>query len=360
MRHFFILNTIEKKYFYVSRAIRCFITLIYPILAIILPRQAKAFLLPAWFIVFLGAEYFQELYLRRIITKPIKSITDTAKEIANLNFHVRCTVTSDDELGNLSESLNTMSLNLQNALNDLNIANKKLKKDVQHERVMLEQRKELVDSLSHEMKTPLSLIGAYTEGLKLETSEEKRQQYMSAISSATERMNHMIISLLDLSSLEAGASCLLDERFDFVELAEIVGGRLLLDVPGAAYNFTYELPEEKLFVFADKQRMEQILENLIGNAKRYVEADGEICLTIKRENDKLYFSVFNQGTSIPEHDISRIWSKFYKGENTKHNSSGLGLSIVSQILSMYQVPYGVKNISNGVVFYFYFPICESS
>lgn len=129
------------------------------------------------------------------------------------------------------------------------------------------QRKELVDSLSHEMKTPLGLIRAYVEGLKEENDEQKKQHYMDVILSATDRMNTMIVSLLDLSALEAGAAKLSEERFDFIELAETVAGRLLIDTPNANYRFTYELPDEKAFIYADKYRMEQVLNNLIQNAK---------------------------------------------------------------------------------------------
>lgn len=358
MRKPIILNTIERKYFYISRTIRCCITLIYPLIAVLSPMRVRVFLLPAWIIVFLGAEYFQELYLRRIITRPIVSITNTAKEIADLNLDVRCTFTSNDELGILSASLNELATNLQKALDDLKNANEQLQEDARHERVLLNQRKELVDSLSHEMKTPLGLIAAYTAGLKFETEEEKRSQYITEILTATGRMNTLIVSLLDLSSLEEGASILSNECFDFIELAETVGGRLLLDMPEKNYHFTYELPEEKIFIFADKHRIEQVLENLIGNAKRYVCDGGEIHLMVEHEQGRLLFSVFNQGRQIPTKDIPKIWTKFFKCDAKKRNSSGLGLAIVSQILSIYEVPYGVRNKPNGVEFFFYFPTTE--
>ena len=170
-----------------------------------------------------------------------------------------CDIQSNDELGSLSNSLNTLASNLQNALDELNKANKQLEKDVQHERILLEQRKELVDSLSHEMKTPLGLIQAYTEGLKNEIDNDKRRKYMDAILAATERMNYTIISLLDLSALEAGTTVLKETLFDFVELTEEVGGRLLLDVPCERYSFTYELPEREIIVYADRRRIEQVL-----------------------------------------------------------------------------------------------------
>ena len=215
-----------------------------------------------------------------------------------------------------------------------------------------------MDSLSHEMKTPLGLIQAYTEGLKNEIDNDKRRKYMDAILAATERMNYTIISLLDLSALEAGTTVLKETLFDFVELTEEVGGRLLLDVPCERYSFTYELPEREIIVYADRRRIEQVLENLISNAKKYVCENGNIHLAVKQENSTIYFSVFNQGNTIPEQEISQIWSKFYRGKWTGQSGNGLGLAIVSQILTIYQVPFGAINHTDGVEFYFQFPIAN--
>ena len=181
---------------------------------------------------------------------------------------------------------------------------------------------------------------------------------MDVILSATDRMNTMIVSLLDLSALEAGAAKLSEERFDFIELAETVAGRLLIDTPNANYRFTYDLPEGKAFIRADKYRMEQVLNNLIVNAKNHVSNDGEIHLSVICRESELQFSIFNQGEQIPPQDISKVWQKFYRGEkpqNDTHSGSGLGLSIIAQILSMYHTDYSVQNQPSGVEFTFHFP-----
>ena len=333
-------KSVEKKYFAFSRTIRFVITVLYPIMFLIAPIEYK-FLLPfIWLLLFLGGEWLQEIYLHRIIVVPLGSITDTAQKLANLDFMTVCDIQSNDELGSLSNSLNTLASNLQNALDELNKANKQLKKDVQHERILLEQRQ------------------AYTEGLKNEIDNDKRRKYMDAILAATERMNYTIISLLDLSALEAGTTVLKETLFDFVELTEEVGGRLLLDVPCERYSFTYELPEREIIVYADRRRIEQVLENLISNAKKYVCENGNIHLAVKQENSTIYFSVFNQGNTIPEQEIPQIWSKFYRGKWTGQSGNGLGLAIVSQILTIYQVPFGAINHTDGVEFYFQFPIAN--
>ena len=167
-----------------------------------------------------------------------------------------------------------MADNLQKALIKLERANSRLEKDVEQERILLAERKELADSLSHEMKTPLGIIRAYAEGYQDEEDEIKKQRYAEIIISETERMNNLITTLLDLSALETGAVQLSPERFDFVELLETVAGRLLIDTPDVNFELQYELPDIKVFVHTDRLRMEQVLNNLIINAKKNIQPGG--------------------------------------------------------------------------------------
>ena len=214
------------------------------------------------------------------------------------------------------------------------------------------------DGLSHEMKTPLGVIRAYAEGLQDEPDALKRQKYSDVIISETERMSSLITTLLDLSALENGATQLYPERFDFVEFVETVAGRLLIDAPDACFDLQYELPEHPVYVNTDKRRMEQVLDNLIVNAKRNVQSNGTLRLLLKENDDILDFSIFNQGLPIPPEDLPKIWTKFYRDKNSKYSGSGLGLAIVAQILSMQNLSYGVKNQPGGVEFHFAVPILK--
>ena len=289
------------------------------------------------------------------ISKPIAKLEQAAKRMADLDFSSTCDVMTNDEFGRLSKNLNFMAENLQKALIKLEGANKQLEKDVEQERILLAERKELVDSLSHEMKTPLGIIRAYAEGYQDEEDEIKKQRYAEIIISETERMNHLITALLDLSALETGAVQLTSERFDFVELLETVAGRLLIDTPDANFELQYELPDYKVYVCTDKIRMEQVLNNLIINAKKNVKPDGILKLCLSDENGLLHFSVYNQGETIPNEKLKKIWTKFYRDNRSRYSGSGLGLAIVAQILSMQELSYGVKNLADGVQFYFSIP-----
>ena len=347
------IYSIRKKILLMSKVIGAILVISY-ILSTKLPFSSDISL-SIWtvFVVLLifGVDFLMSCF----ISKPIAKLEKAAKRMADLDFSSSCDIMTNDEFGRLSTSLNVMADNLQNAFMRLEAANKQLEKDVEKERLLLSERKELVDSLSHEMKTPLGIIRAYAEGYQDEDDELKKQKYAEIIISETERMNHLITALLDLSALETGAVQLTSERFDFVELLETVAGRLLIDTPDANFELQYELPDYKIYVCTDKIRMEQVLNNLIINAKKNVKPDGILKLCLSDENGLLHFSVYNQGETIPNEKLKKIWTKFYRDNRLRYSGSGLGLAIVAQILSMQELSYGVKNLADGVQFYFSIP-----
>ncbi|HEF0281708.1 TPA: HAMP domain-containing histidine kinase [Clostridioides difficile] len=353
----FGLHSVRKKVFLLSKLSGALIILFYLVVEELSINSKFEFWI--WFIILVIFIMSIDFLLGKFISEPITSINKSAKSMSQLDFSNPCTVNTNDEFGELSRSLNTMSTNLQQALSDLESANIQLEKDVNKERMLLEQRKELVDTISHEMKTPLGIIRAYTEGLMDEADEEKKKNYMNVIIEETDRMNNMIVSLLDLSALEAGVSKLNPERFDFIEFVETVAGRLLIDIPDANFYFTYDLPEYEVFVVVDKMRMEQVVENLIINAKKHVVYNGNLDLSITCENGLILFEIYNDARIIEQDEISKIWSKFYRSvQSQRTGGSGLGLAIVSQILTMQGLEYGVKNRDRGVEFYFMIPIDE--
>ena len=352
----FSLRTVRKKIIMVSKIAGIILIISYVVSTRLPIEQDFSFLLWLCFVVLLVL--IVDYLMGRFISKPIDKLSRAARKMAQLDFSSPCEVQTNDEFGELSENLNKMSQNLQQTLSQLQAANDQLEKDVEHERLLLAERKELVDSLSHEMKTPLGVIRAYAEGLQDESDEEKRQKYSDVIISETERMSNLITTLLDLSALENGASQLSPERFDFVEFVETVAGRLLIDAPDACFDLQYELPEHPVYVNTDKRRIEQVLDNLIVNAKRNVQPGGTLKLLLKENGDMLDFSIFNQGKPIPPEDLPKIWTKFYRYKNSKYNGSGLGLAIVAQILSMQNIPYGAENQPGGVEFKFAIPIVK--
>ncbi len=356
MKGQFSLHTVRKKIIMISKIAGIVLIVSYLISTRLPLEDDVSFLL--WMIFVILLTLMVDYLLGRFISSPVSKICEMAYRAARLDFSQPCRVTSKDEFGELADNLNKMSENLQDTLEKLEKANIRLEKDVQQERKLLGERKEFTDRLSHEMKTPIGVIRAYAEGIQDEADERKRQKYAEIIISETERMGRLIEALLDLSALENGAVLLRPERFDFVEFVETIAGRLLIDMPETDFELQYELPEHKVFVSTDKQRMEQVLDNIIVNAKKNVSTKGILRLALTEQDNLLHFSVYNQGNSIPPEKLPKIWEKFYRDKNAKYSGSGLGLAIVAQILSMQDFAYGAENVSDGVRFFFSIPIVK--
>lgn len=354
MKEQFSLRTVRKKIVMILKAAGFLLIISYAVFTRLPIQQDLSFLIWTVFIAFII--FAVDYLLRLFISNPITKICRAADRMAQLDFSAPCGITSTDEFGELSNNLNIMSENLQSAIEELESANIRLEQDIQLERQLLSERKEIADQLSHEMKTPLGVIRAYAEGIMDEADDRKRQKYAEIIISETERMSTLITTLLDLSALENGAARLVPERFGFVEFVETVAGRLLNQMPETNYELQYELPGHEVYVFTDRQRMEQVLNNLIVNARKNVLKNGIIRLSLTRHDDKLYFSIFNQGMPIPQEHLPKIWEKFYRDKNAGYSGSGLGLAIVAQILSMQNIEYGVTNQPEGVEFFFFIPI----
>lgn len=274
-----------------------------------------------------------DMALARMISSPIHEISKAAQRMAVLDFTQPCQLNTKDELQTLGDNLNTTATNLQQALT---------------------QRKELTDTLSHELKTPLGVIRAYAEGLK-DAVPNKQAAYSQVIIEETEKMAGMINALLDLSALEAGATTLKTEKFDFVELVETVAGREYVDTPINYIQLSYLLPDGPVYILADQNRLRQVLHNFMGNAKKFVSKNGKIHIEVSVSESLVHFSIYNDGPHLTED----VWMKFYRDKSeTNKNGSGLGLAISAQILSMHKAKYGVHNKENGVEFYFTFPIIQ--
>ena len=355
MRELLSLRTVRRKIMLMTKAAGILLILSYILLLRMPVREELS--LPLWTAFIIVLTLAVDFLLAHYITKPVAKLCKQAQKIANLDFSSVCEVTAKDEFGSLAESLKQMSEKLQRALCKLETANMQLEKEVKQERQLLNERRDIVEQLSHEMKTPLGVIRAYAEGLQDAADEETKQNYAEVIIAETERMSRLVSSLLELSALENGAVCLAPERFDFVELFETEAGRLLIDVPDAHFTLEYELPEQKVYVFADRARIEQVLDNLLVNAKKNVTENGVLRLSLVLQNGILHVRIYNQGNPIPPELLPKIWDKFCRGTNAAYRGTGLGLAIAAQVLSMHGFDYGAENCTEGVLFFFSMPVC---
>lgn len=288
----------------------------------------------------------------KMLAKPLIKINNTVAKIARLDFSAKCDVKSKDELGQLSNNLNLISHKLNTTISTLET-------ELGNKEKLIKMQRELSDILSHEMKTPLGIIIAYVEGLKDNISPKKQDEYIDTIITETDRMNKLIVELLNLSAMETGARPLNIKKFDLVELVEEVAGRLLIDSSERNFNILCDFGDEPLYVDADREKIEQALTNLITNAYKYVSENGEIKLIVKKKVNEILIEIYNSGELIPADKIPYIWERFYRVDQSrdkKTGGSGLGLAMVAQILSMHKFAYGVRNESEGVVFYIIIPV----
>lgn len=252
-------------------------------------------------------------FLSKRLTKPIIHINYVAQEIAQLNFDKKVEKTTEDELGVLGESINLISDKLSGVLMDLRQSNAKLKEDIEKEKRLEKMRRKFVSSVSHELKTPISMIQGYADGLKfnIASSQEDREYYCDVIIDETDKMDHLVKDLLDLSSYESGAFKIVKSTFDLTELVKetVEKYRKVFQSKNIRLDVDFE---EKCLIKADKLRIEQVITNFISNAEKYVSEKGCIKIeTMKRENH-LYVSVFNTGDPIPPSELQNIWTSFYK------------------------------------------------
>lgn len=300
-----------------------------------------------------------------LISKPLVNLTHAANKISKMNFTEVCEIGREDEIGSLAKSLNFLSKNLQAALLDLQSKNKKLEDDIEKERQLEDMRKDFISNVSHELKTPIGIIEGYAEGLKDGiVSGEDANLYLETIIDESKKMTVLVTNMLELSKLESGVIKPNFESFNINRLVNKILNKHKLDFEENKLNINFNSTIPYSYVYADSFQMEQVLTNLITNAIKYTPPKNDININIEEKLDRFKISVQNMGVTIPEEEISKLFDKFYRldrsRERTQKNSTGIGLSIVKNILNLHSSEFNLQNIDGGVEFYFYLEKIVSS
>ncbi|MFC0215788.1 sensor histidine kinase [Paenibacillus chartarius] len=297
------------------------------------------------------------LLYSRMITRPLRLLNNTALRMAKLDFREQSGIRRSDEIGSLSETLNFLSENLNKALSELQEANAKLQEDIEKEKRLERLRREFVAGVSHELKTPISLISGFAEALQDNVGDgKKRDRYAAVIREETSRMAGIVNDMLDLTQMETGQYRLVLDDFRLDELVCHLAEKLQ-DHPGSGGK-RIELQLLPVAVRADRFRIEQVLTNLLGNAIRHTPDNGRLGIRMMLEAKSVRTVVWNEGEQIPEDELSHIWDHFYRVEKSRERDSGgtgIGLAIVRQILQLHNGLYEVRNTAGGVEFSFSLP-----
>jgi len=295
-------------------------------------------------------------YISKRFSNPILQLSGIAKRMSDLDFEVKYPVATQDEIGELGYSINTLSDKLEKTISELKSANNELLTDLENKVQIDEMRKEFLSNVTHELKTPIALIQGYAEGLKDNISEdsESRDFYCEVIIDEAQKMNTMVKRLLSLNQIESGHNQINLERFDLVALLQSVvdSTKLLFEQKDVTLHFEAEEPS---YVWADEYMIEEVITNYISNALNHVEDARIIEIKLIKKEKVIRVAIFNTGSNIPEEELNNIWIKFYKVDKARtreYGGNGIGLSIVKAIMDSHNQKCGVTNHETGVEFWF--------
>ena len=282
------------------------------------------------------------IILSKMLNKPIINITKEAKKLAKGNKELNIPESKIKEIDDLRDSLI--------------YASKEINKTD-------ELRRDLLANVSHDLKTPLTMIKAYAEMVRdlNKDNENKRNENLNIIIEETDRLTLLVNDILNLSKLEANKENLEITEFDLVDLIKKIIKKYNIIKETENYNFVLKLPEKAL-VKGDVNKISQVIYNLVNNAINYTGDDLTVIIEVI-ENKKTYtVNIIDSGKGIKKEELNIIWDKYYKNEKNHKRSkvgTGVGLSIVKNILDKHNFKYGVVS-KNGKGTRFYFEITKIS
>ncbi|MCH5185417.1 MAG: HAMP domain-containing histidine kinase [Oscillospiraceae bacterium] len=261
--------------------------------------------------------------LTRKFIKPVYIIKNSIDELAKGNLDEIPDLKLKDEMGRLAESVKELSLSLQRV--------DKL-------------RKEVIANVSHELRSPLALIGGYAEMARdiHRSDDEKRTGDLDLIISESNRMSEMVSDILDYSQLRAGYMKLNRDLYNLCEIAESEIMHCKKSADEYDIKIKFAADKDEILISADAPKICRVIRNLLYNAINHTKNNGVVTVEIHSENN-VRVDVKNPGESIPEQDRALIWERYRRSQHRggRHAGTGIGLSIVSAILDAHEMKYGV-------------------
>ena len=276
----------------------------------------------------LAIVYFSNLYFIRSIVEPVADVTDTAKRIAAGSYGIQMEKKFDDEIGDLTDAINDMSMKIDQAE---------------------KTQSEFISSVSHELRTPLTAINGWAETLcngEVRSAEDVRKG-MNIIVSEARRLTNMVEELLEFSRMEDGRFTLSVEPMDIkAELADAVYTYTeFFRRKGLALEYD-ECEEDFPPMEGDPARLRQVFCNLLDNADKHGGAGKRIEVSIRREEDSAVIRVRDHGPGVPQEELPFVKNKFYKG-SSKARGSGIGLAVCEEIVQRHEGKLSIGNAEGG-------------
>ena len=308
--------------------------------------------LPVLCLVVLLASIVSAFFYSWYMTAPIKKVSKLSKQMADMDFSGFCSSGRTDEIGVLSDSLNTLSRKLETALSELREANQKLQADIDMERQLERQRVEFFSAASHELKTPITIIKGQLQGMLYQVGRYKdRETYLAQSLEVTDNLEKMVQELLTISRLDTPGYTF---NPSYIHFDKLINDRLTANED---LFMQRELTVEKdispkICISGDLQLLQKVVDNLLGNAAAYSPAGEHITVKVWRADEKAHLTIENTGVHIPDEDIPKLFEAFYRvdqSRNRQTGGTGLGLYIVKTILDLHGAAIKIENTAQGVM-----------
>lgn len=264
----------------------------------------------------------------RLLTKPIEELNNATKKISSGEFKQRVYVKTNDEIGELADSFNKMSEQIENKINYLNLS--------------IKQKDDFISGFSHEIKTPMTAIIGYSDLLRLKNYDENVRisalNYIYSESKRLEELSYKLLSLMELSEDKIEL-----KEYQIKESIERICKKIVLE------NIELKLDLESAIVKFDESLLEVVIRNLVQNAKKAEPRDNYVYIVGNNHENKYIISIIDNGIGIPKDDIARVTEDFYmvdKSRSRKNGGTGIGLSLCKKILELHGSKINIESEEN--------------
>ncbi len=291
------------------------------------------------------------------LSKPIQNIEGVVREIAQLNFEEEAHEYTNKENESLSNSINLISRNLKETLETISTKNQELTEIYEEQSKQVSLKKQLVSSISHELKTPLMIMQVTIQGILDGIIEQEDQdKELNNVINEINKSSMMIQDMLQIYRLDDANTKLELSEFDLSKTVKF----FIDDFENTINKYEFDVDiniQDEVYIEADYKLIKRVISNFLTNAIKYTPSKERIYIEVSENKEFVYFELTNYGISINDSEIDKIWLPFYRleqedTERIKSKGSGVGLYLVSEILKAHEADFGIDNTKKGVKAYF--------
>lgn len=307
-------------------------------------------------ILFAGSIYA----FSRKIAKPLIEMNGVALKIAQQDFSSKVQISTDDEFATLGNSINEISMKLEQKIQQINEINERLQHDYERQLELYQRHKQLSATYSHEIKTPLTILRGHIDGIRGGVYPCDQEESYRIVLRELDSASGMIAQMLEIAKMESPYFILNKSIVDLWMIFYKEYDALKQTIDHKGMRIVFHATQEA-YTRADAQMMGTVVSNALTNAMKYSPHGSRISVRVQTELGQHIFSVENENALIPKEELEKIWEPFYRSKEARaslESGSGLGLVIVGEILQAHGFEHGIRNTDRGVEFFFVCPIAS--